>query len=191
MSSFATGTKLRWLTLVVTVLVIGSLAVPAHAQQRRNAEQQRVDTTWLSFDRAAKTARFQLIAGLTGLNGALNFNGFRDGELTLVVPVGWDTKIEFRNHDGMLPHSAEVIAPQTPLPAQPVGPAIPRAFTLRLAEGLISEATDTMRFTAQPAGDYLIFCGVAGHGAAGMWIRFQVSASAKTPALLTPAPGKR
>src|SRR5207245_1236498 len=44
---------------------------------------------------------------------------------------------------------------------------------------------------AQPAGDYLIFCGVAGHGAAGMWIRFQVSASAKTPALLTPAPGKR
>src|SRR5438309_8870516 len=78
----------------------------------------------------------------------------------------------------MLPHSAEVIAPQTPLPIQPVDAAIPRAFTLRLAEGLVSEATDRMRFAAQPAGDYLIFCGVAGHGAAGMWIRFQVSASA-------------
>src|SRR5258705_9382019 len=26
---------------------------------------------------------------------------------------------------------------------------------------------------------YLIFCGVPGHGAAGMWIRLQVSASAK------------
>src|SRR2546422_2298844 len=69
----------------------------------------------------------------------------------------------------MLPHSAELIAPQTPLPIQPVAAAIPRAFTLRLAEGLISEATDTMRFTAQPAGDYLIFCGVAGDGAAGGW----------------------
>src|SRR2546425_7513721 len=156
------------------------------------AQQQAIDPTWLSFDAAARSARFQLIAGVTGLNGALNFNGFSDGGLTFVVPVGWRTEIDFRNHDGMLPHSAEVIAPQTPLPIQPVDPAIPRAFTLRLAEGLISEATDTMRFTAQPAGDYLIFCGVPGHGAAGMWIRFQVRASAKTPALLlTPAPGKR
>ena len=167
---------------VVTLLSAAS----AHAQQ------QAIDPTGLSFDAAARTARFQLIAGLTGLNGALNFNGFSDGGLTFVVPVGWRTEIDFRNHDGMLPHSAEVIAPQTPLPIQPVDPAIPRAFTLRLAEGLISEATDTLRFTAQPAGDYLIFCGVPGHGAAGMWIRFQVRASAKTPALLlTPAPGKR
>ena len=92
----------------------------------------------------------------------------------------------------MLPHSAEVIAPQTPLPIQPFDAAIPRAFTLRPAEGLISEATDSMRFAAQPAGDCLIFCGVAGHGAVGMWIRFQVSASAKTPALLlTRAPKTR
>src|SRR6266704_3330826 len=107
-----------------------------------------IDPTWLSFDAPAKTVRFQLIAGLTGLNGALNFNGFRDGGLTLVVP------------------------------------AIPRAFTLRLNEGLVSEATDTLRFTAQPAGEYLIFCGVSGHGAAGMWIRFRVSATAEAPALL-------
>ncbi len=165
-------------------LVTLSLAVPASAQQ------QRVDPTWLSFDTAAKTVRFQLIAGLTGLNGALNFNGFRDGALTLVVPVGWQTEIDFRNHDGMLPHSAQVIAPQTPLPTQPVGPAIPRAFTFKLVEGLPSEATDIMRFAAQPAGEYLIFCGVPGHGAAGMWIRLRVSATATTPALLlTPAPG--
>ena len=180
----------RWLpsTAVGRAVVVGlvtlSLAVPASAQQ------QRVDPTWLSFNTAAKTVRFQLIAGLTGLNGALNFNGFRDGALTLVVPVGWQTEIDFRNHDGMLPHSAQVIAPQTPLPTQPVGPAIPRAFTFKLVEGLPSEATDIMRFAAQPAGEYLIFCGVPGHGAAGMWIRLRVSATATTPALLlTPAPG--
>src|SRR5437879_4143907 len=162
--------------LAAVVTVLG--ATSAHAQQ------QAIDPTWLSFDAAARSARFQLIAGLTGLNGALNFNGFSDGSLTFVVPVGWQTEIDFRNHDGMLPHSAEVIAPQTPLPIQPVAPAIPRAFTLRLAEGLISEATDTMGFTAQPAGDYLIFCGVPGHGAAGMWIRFSVSATATAPTLL-------
>jgi len=147
-----------------------------------------IDPAWLHFDASTKTARFQLIGGLTGLNGALNFNGFRDGGLTLVVPAGWQTEIDFRNHDGMLPHSAAVIAPQTPLPVQTVAPAIPRAFTLRLTEGLVSEATDTMRFTAQPTGEYLIFCGVPGHGAAGMWIRFSVSATAEAPALLaTPA----
>src|SRR5256884_9655155 len=148
------------------------------------AQQQAIDPTWLSFDAAARSARFQLIAGLTGLNGALNFNGFSDGGLTFVVPVGWRTEIDFRNHDGMLPHSAEVIAPQTPLPIQPVDPAIPRAFTLRLAEGLISEATDTMRFTAQPAGDYLSFCGVAGARPSGGW----ESVSGHPPAATTPPP---
>jgi sulfocyanin len=175
----------RILTAMVALVTV-SLAVPAGAQQ------QGVDPTWLSFDTAAKTVRFQLIAGLTGLNGALNFNGFRDGALTLEVPVGWKTEIDFRNHDGMLPHSAEVIAPRTPLPTQPVDPAIPRAFTFKLGEGLPSEAKDIMRFAAQPAGEYLIVCGVPGHGAAGMWIRLRVSVTAKTPALLlTPAASSR
>src|SRR2546423_3250372 len=107
-----------------------------------------IDPAWLSVDAPAKSVRFQLIAGLTGLNGALNYNGFRDGGLTLVVPVGWNAEIAFRNHDGMLPHSAEVIAPQTPLPTQSVDPAIGRAFTLQLSAGLPSEARDQMRFAA-------------------------------------------
>ena len=164
--------------LALALMLVCSLAAPLRAQE------QRADPAWLSFDPAAKTARFQLIAGLTGLNGALNFNGFRDGGLTVVIPVGWSTEISFKNHDGMLPHSAEVIAPQTPLPVQPVSPAIPRAFTLNLAAGLPPEGTDVMRFAAQPAGEYLIFCGVPGHGASGMWIRLRVSATAQTPALL-------
>src|SRR5205807_7712894 len=100
-----------------------------------------IDPAWLHFDASAKTTRFQLIAGFTGLNGALNFNGFRDGGLTVVIPVGWSTEISFKNHDGMLPHSAEVISPQTPLPVQPVSPAIPRAFTLNLAAGLPPQGT--------------------------------------------------
>ncbi|HJP84971.1 MAG TPA: sulfocyanin-like copper-binding protein [Gemmatimonadaceae bacterium] len=164
--------------LAVALSLVCSLAIPVRAQQ------QAVDSKWLSFDPATRTAKFQLIAGLTGLNGALNFNGFRDGGLTLVIPVGWKAEIAFKNHDGMLPHSAEVISPQTPLPTQPVSPAIPRAFTLKLAEGLPPQATDVIRFAAQPAGEYLIFCGVPGHGAAGMWIRLRVSATAHAPTLL-------
>lgn len=166
---------------VITTALVGLVIlapVPASAQQ------QQVDPAWLTFEPGAKAVRFQLIAGLTGLNGALNFNGFRDGELTLVVPLGWNTEIAFRNHDGMLPHSAEVITPRMPLPTQPVEPAIPRAFTLNLGAGIPPEATDGMRFAAEPAGEYLIFCGVPGHGAAGMWMRLRISATARTPALL-------
>lgn len=153
------------------------------------AARPDIDPAWLTVDSAAKSVRFQLVAGLTGLNGALNFNGFRDGGLTLVVPEGWRAEIDFRNHDGMLPHSAEIISPRTPLPVEPVAPAIAKAFTIRLDQGLVSEAADTLRFVAQPAGEYLIFCGVPGHGAAGMWIRMRVSATATAPTLVeTPAP---
>src|SRR3989454_6284431 len=171
---------------VWTIMALVGVLIPLGAGSLC-AQQQAIDPTWLSFNAAARTARLQLIAGLTGVNGALNFNGFSDGGLTFVVPAGWQTEIDFRNHDGMLPHSAEIITPRTPLPVQPVAPAIPRAFTLRLDEGLVSEATDTMRFTAQPAGEYLIFCGVPGHGAAGVWVRVPGSAAPTAPApRLTP-----
>src|SRR5205807_10523146 len=74
-----------------------------------------IDPSWLSFDAPGKTVRFQLIAGLTGLNGALNFNGFSGGGLTPVVAAGWRTEIDFRNHDRMLRHVAELLAPPTPV----------------------------------------------------------------------------
>src|SRR6266513_5862475 len=142
-----------------------------------------IDCSWLSVDTATKTAIFQLTAGLTGLNGALNFNGFRDGGLTLTVPKEWTVVVHFRNHDGMLPHSAEVVGDTNPPPIQPQTPAFDRAFTLKLAEGLPPEGTDDFRFIANREGSFLLFCGVRGHGAAGMWIRLVVSGSARRPSL--------
>src|SRR3989442_11996190 len=129
----------RTLTAIVGLVTL-SLAVPASAQQ-----QGVVDPTWLRFDSAAKTVRFQLIARLTGLNGALNFNGFRDGALTLEVPLGWTLKMHFANRDGMLPHSAEVIRPATPLPVGSVPAAFDGAFTVRLGEGLPPGGEDEVR----------------------------------------------
>src|SRR6058998_1927078 len=110
----------RTLTAVAGVVTILGAA-------SASPQGQAIDPKWLSFDAAARTARFQLIAGLTGLNGALNSHGYSDGGLTFVVPLGWQTEIDFRNHDGMLPHSAEIIKPSTPLPVQSVAPAISRA----------------------------------------------------------------
>ncbi len=156
----------------------------AAAQGSGGPGPQAVDPKWLAADPATKTTKFDLIAGLTGLNGALNFNGFRDGGLTLTVPLGWTVAMRFRNHDGMLPHSAEVIPDVHPLPTEPVDPAFDRAFTVRLAEGIPSEGVDEMRFIADKEGSFLIFCGVPGHGAAGMWIRLRVSGTVRKPCLV-------
>ncbi len=185
--SFATVKSLS-VACMVAVALGAAPPVVVRAQGETAALVPAVDPSWLQVDTVTKTVTFQLVAGLTGLNGALNFNGFRDGGLTLTVPVGWTVVMHFRNHDGMLPHSAEVIPDTHPLPTGPVAPAFPRAFTLRLEQGLISEQRDDIRFVADKGGSYLIFCGVPGHGAAGMWVRFAVSGSVHRPSVAaTPA----
>ncbi len=133
------------------------------------------DTGFVQSNPATRTATFKLVAGYTPLNGALNFDGYRDGDLTLTVPTGWTVVVYFSNHDGMLAHSAEVIAEQHPLPAASVPAGIARAYSNRLDEGIPPQASESFRFTAQPAGSYLIICGVPGHALAGMWIRLVVS----------------
>jgi len=177
-----------WFTAMVAV----TLGLPSAlgAQGDHGGPPQVIDPAWLTADTATDTATFELIAGLTGLNGALNFNGFRDGGLTLTVPLGWTVVMHFRNHDGMLPHSAEVIPDLSPLPTAPVSPAFDRAFTVRLTEGIPPNGTDDVRFIADKGGGYLIFCGVPGHGAAGMWIRLEVSGSLRTPTLAATPAGK-
>src|SRR5213594_3833391 len=182
--------KHLFVAAVITCATTAALPAVAVAQSERAVETPAVDPSWFQFDTATQAVSFQLIAGLTGLNGALNFNGFRDGELTLTVPLGWTVVMQFRNHDGMLPHSAEVIEDTHPLPTQPVTHAFPRAVTVRLAEGLPSEGRDDLRFIADRGGSYLIFCGVPGHGAAGMWIRLEVSGSVRQPSLAATPAGK-
>ena len=182
----------RALSVGITTLAAAVAApVAAHAQDRTAAPAPVLDPSWMQVDTTTKTVTFQLVAGLTGLNGALNFNGFRDGGLTLTVPRGWNVLMQFRNHDGMLPHSAEVIDTVHPLPLQPVSPAFPKAFTVRLAEGIPSEGRDDLRFIADKGGSYLIFCGVPGHGAAGMWIRLVVWSSVPQPSLAATPSGQR
>src|SRR5437879_9998744 len=136
----------------VVVRAHGDSAPPAPA----------VDPSWLQVDSVTKTVTFHLIAGLTGLNGALNFNGFRDGGLTLTVPKGWTVAIRVTNHDGMLPHSAVVIPEAKPVPTGSVPPAFDGAFTVPLAQGLPPLGEDSMRFIADRVGSFLIFCGVPG-----------------------------
>src|SRR5437899_6612945 len=132
------ATVKAWSVAGLVAVALGAAPpVAACAQDGTAAPAPAVDPSWLQVDTVTKTVTFQLVAGLTGLNGALNFNGFRDGGLTLTVPIGWTVVMHFRNHDGMLPHSAEVIADTHPLPTGPVAPVFPRALSLPLDQWLI------------------------------------------------------
>jgi len=168
---------------------LGVWGVVAWALAAQSGSPPRIDSTWLVTDVSTKTVQFQLIAGFSGLNGALNFNGFGDGGLTVTVPAGWHVVIHFMNHDGMLAHSGVVIADSVVPTTGASSPAFSQAVTLRVQEGLTSTERDDMKFVADKAGSYLIICGVPGHAAAGMWIRFKVEAGAERP-FLAATPGK-
>jgi plastocyanin len=130
--------------------------------------------SFLAYDAASNTVTFQLIAG------PFDFNGFTSGGATLSVPPGSNNVIVFEQKDGT-PHSAEVASGTGPVPNSGGEPAIPRAYTNSLTQGLPQGAVDTMKFTAPDTGSYRLICGVPGHALSGMWIWFKVDPSAKTP----------
>jgi plastocyanin len=129
---------------------------------------------WLSYDVATNTVTFELIAG------PFTFNGYRDGGATLLVPAKATIVMKFVNKDGT-PHSAIVISGDGAIPNSPTDPAIPRAYTNKVLEGLAQEGKDVMRFPVPDSGTYRIVCGVPGHALSGMWIWLKVDPAAKQP----------
>jgi uncharacterized cupredoxin-like copper-binding protein len=165
-------------------IVSAALLLATGVAQAQIARAQ-IDPTWLRADTAAKIANFKLVAGLTGLNGGMNFNGFTKGGLNLTVPQGWTVVLHFKNEDQNLPHSVEIIADTSALPIGPVPPAFERATTGKLEQGFSAGQGGDVRFLAGKAGSFLIFCAVPGHGGAGMLIRLTVSPTAGKPSLAT------
>jgi hypothetical protein len=129
---------------------------------------------WLSYDAASNTVTFELIAG------PFTFNGYRDGGATLLVPSKATIVMNFVNKDGT-PHSAIVISGDGAIPNSPNDPAIPRAYTNKVLEGLAQEGKDIMRFPVPDRGTYRIVCGVPGHGLSGMWIWLKADPAVKQP----------
>ena len=132
------------------------------------------DSQYLKYDPATKTVTFELVAG------PFDFSGFTSGGGTLTVPPGTTNVWNFLQNDGT-PHSAEVASGTGPIPNSGGNPAIPRAYTNKVVEGLVQGAKDVIRFPAPDSGAYRIICGVPGHALSGMWIWFKVDPSAKAP----------
>lgn len=162
----------------LAVVLLAAIALPGAVHAQAQA-QPTIDAKWLKWDAGSKTATFALIAGAQGGSSPFNFNRFTEGNLTWTVPLNSTVVMNFVNDDGT-PHSAEIIPGAGAIPNMSTVPdaAISRAYTRKALEGMSQGETDVMRFTASPAGNYRIFCGVPGHGLSGMWIWFKVDAAA-------------
>jgi len=132
------------------------------------------DSGYVQYDPKTKTVTFRLVAG------PFQFNGSSNGGATLSVPPGTTNVWNFEQGDGT-PHSAEVASGSGSVPNSGGDPAIPRAYTNKVVEGLPQGATDVIRFTAPDSGSFRIICGVPGHALSGMWIWLKIDPAAKQP----------
>ncbi len=163
----------RWVALAC--LVLSCVAAPLQADEE-------IRPYWLTFDVGKQLVQLLLIGAEDGTNGTMNFNGYGNGNMTVIVPFGWRVEVEFRNKGlAALPHSLVVINEVTPLPIEGGVPAFPRALTRALIPGLGAGESDTFDFVANKEGRFLLFCGTTGHGVTGMWDYLVVAKDAKVP----------
>lgn len=169
----------RFASLVVTAVVLSGGA----GRYTSVSEAVAASPSWMKVDAARRHVAFAVTASQGGANGTLNFNGYGNGQMTVTVPAGWTVHIDFFNAGaGALPHSLEVIR-KGKIPSQGVSPAIAGAESQNLVPGIPPLKKDAFDFTATPAGNYLWFCGVPGHGLSGMWGGFVVRTAAKAPSV--------
>ena len=184
---------MRVITSALAVCGVVAVAVVARGHGHRPAARPEAaladakgpgDTKvneFLSYNASTKTANIMLFAAYNSRQGGFNFNGGSDGSQTITVPANWTVNMDVVNKDA-IPHSAIIIADTRPIPNAPDHPAIPRAYTSHLTDGLAPQTgEDTMNFAAAPPGNYLIACGVPGHALSGMYIKFVVSPSGAAP----------
>ena len=138
------------------------------------APADTADNRFLNFDAATNTVTFMLVAG------PFVFDGFGNGQATLTVPPKSNVWFNFVQDDGT-PHSAEVQSGEEPVANSGGNPAIPRAYTNKVVEGLPQGATDVIKFSVPESGKFRIICGVPGHAAGGMWIWMVIDPAAKAP----------
>lgn len=137
---------------------------------------------WMQVDHEAQTVRMEVVAGSDQTNNRWNFNGYANGNATVVVPEGYEVTIEFRNQDPANPHSLGIdsrTGPDWPATFQAPQPAFDGAITegaASMTESTQPGESEEVSFTAERAGDYAMVCYVPAHAATGMWILFEVSA---------------
>jgi Sulfocyanin (SoxE) domain len=153
---------------------------PASSPPRADAADT---TTWLQADSATKTVALSLEVSRPADAASALLNGFRSGEIEIVVPFGWTVTWNFQNQDSTAPHSLVLMTARERVPLEGGRSAFSNARTRMVTEGLPAGQTDRSSFEVDEAGWYWLICGVPGHAIAGEWIELQVSREAKTAAV--------
>ena len=141
---------------------------------------------WISVDDGARTVTIDLVAGSTDANNRWNFNGYANGEATVVVPAGYTVTVNFENRDPFNYHSVGVLERAASYPAifDDATPVFDGAITSNATSMTEATApgggTESISFTASTAGEYALVCPVPAHAVTGMWIGFDVSESGES-----------
>lgn len=162
---------LVWMLTTAGVLVL--LSEPAAAVQ--------TNPDWMKVDHKARVVQIDLVPGRTDLNNHWNFNGYFKGNATITVPQGYKVVIRFRNADPSFPHSVGIGQPMEQYPPlfekpSPVFGGAMSTNATSLTESTKPGEQETISFTADRVGDFVMLCYVPAHAVAGMWIHFRVSA---------------
>lgn len=136
---------------------------------------------WMQVDNGARTVTLDITAGETDANNRWNFNGYANGNATVVVPQGYEVTVNFRNADPANPHSLGIDSRTGNFPATFDSPAPVFEGAITPDAASMTDATQpnesaTITFTASQAGSYSMVCYVPAHAVTGMWIGFEVSA---------------
>ena len=135
---------------------------------------------WLLADSAQRTVTLELeVAGRAGAGSAL-INGYRSGELRIIVPLGWTIRWNWRSSDASAPHSLVVMVQREKIPLEGGRPSFSNAMTRMVTEGLRPGQTDQSTFVAEEAGWYWMMCGVPSHALNGEWLELRVDPETKT-----------
>ena len=176
---------MRLPTIVLALLVLG--AVAGGGVRDAFAAEDHIVPSWMTIDAGAKSVAIDVVAGFNPNNSNWNYNGYHDGDMTVVLPLGWSVRMTFTNHDSDVPHSLVVMkdpGPEhLPLQAGHDQAAFARAYSKSPEQGLSAGDHDVIAFKAKEPGKYLWFCGVPGHGQSGMWVHVEVTPKAQTPYL--------
>jgi len=167
--------RLRSRAAATAAVLATTLAAPAWAQSGAPA--------WLTSDPAGRTVSLALeVTRPAGAPSAL-INGYREGGVQIVVPLGWTVHWQWQSADSTEPHSLVVMVEREKLPTEGGRPAFQNAITRMATAGLTPGQRDVTTFTADEAGWYWMLCGVPSHALAGEWIGLRVDPEAKEPGI--------
>jgi hypothetical protein len=135
---------------------------------------------WLVADTAGRTVTIALQVTPGSGGGPALLNGHHNGNLQMIVPLGWTVQWDWRNADSTAPHSLVVMAEREKLPLEGGREAFTNAMTRAVTAGLAVGQGDRTTFIAEEAGWYWLLCGVPGHAIAGEYLGLRVDPEAKT-----------